>query len=249
MKTTFTLLCVVLTTAILVPGMVYSKKMKAEDIDPSGMLGPDNPRGKQFGDDPSEGGIYIAKQPDDIWHVVGGGMLPWGGTQVEMVAFAVNADGSSGKMGPAGEYVDDGNDDDNVVFDSPEGGQIDWIKIKGNRIDFLTWFNGTGAWDGIWFEAEGDFVLFETLGMNNEETGGVGSSCDEYGDRGCLIQDPLPLAPKERIFIGGDAPGTWENPSTETPFALKNRPDAPDTLVAVEPKDKEPTTWGSVKKK
>lgn len=248
MKRAFVFLCAFLIATALAPGIVHGKKIDlrrvpVEKIDPSGMLGPGNPRGIQLGDKPDEGGIYIAKEPDDRWHVVGAGMIPWGGTDVEMVALAINAGRTEGKIKPKGEYTADkpGN-----VFDSPEGGQIDWAKIEGNKIEWLTWYNGTGAWDGVWFEVEGDFLVFETLGLNNKKTGAANSACGKFGDRKCLVVDPLPPAPVERIFIGGDNPKNWEHPKNEAPFALKNNPKAPDTL-AVELKDKAPTTWGAVK--
>lgn len=235
----------VLLTLIALAGVAFGQAIPVLDIDPSGKLGPGNPiDAGQVDRDPKHGGIYIAKEPDDRWHVVGAGILPWGGTQIEMVASAINIGGKPGKITPEGEFTigNPGN-----VFDSPEGGQIDWIKIEGNKIQWLTWFNGTGAWDGTWFKVEGDYLVFETLGMNNEKTGAAGSGCGKPGDRKCLIQDPLPPAPKERIFIGGDKPDNWKNPPTEAPFALRNNPKAPLKILDVELTGKLPTIWGAVK--
>ena len=175
--------------------------------------------------------------------------LPWGGTDYEIIALAVNADLSEGKMGPEGEFTSDnkGKVGEGEVFDSPKGGQIDWIKISGNKVQMLTWWNGTGAWDGLWFEATGDYVLFDTLGMNNDAIDAAADACGAFGDRKCLVKDPLPQVSPDRIFIGGDKPDSWKHPSKSAPFALKNRPDAPDTLTAVDAKGKMAAFWGEIK--
>lgn len=245
-KTTFALLCITLILTAFVPRIVHSKEeIPVLDIEPEGMLGPGDPRGRQLGNKLDEGGIYIVKEPDERWHVVGAGMLPWGGTQVDMIASAVNAGGSEGKIEPEGEYT---NNNPGNVFDSPDPNQIDWIKIEGNRIEWVTWYNGTGGYDGVRFQVEGDYLLFERLGFTNKDTV-TGWACGVFGDRECLAVDPLLPAPVERIFIGADNPEDWEHPPKEAPFALKNVPKSPtlDDFRAVEPMNKLATTWGEMK--
>jgi hypothetical protein len=259
-KRTTLLLSAVLIAIAFAFGIAYSELMTVEDIDPAGLIGPGDPdtTGHTLDAEGNEGyALFMAKEPDNRWHLVGSGITPWGGTVFEFVGRAIKADGTSGLMGPQGEFTADDNpeglfpapaDPAAVVFDSPEGSQIDWVKIDGPVVQTLAWFNGTGAWDGLWFTVDGDYLLVEILGMNDEAMGAAEQACDVFGDRACLAADPLPPAPPEAIWIGGDGGlETRKHPSTPAPFLLRNNPNAPATVVAVEPLYKAMTKWGAVR--